>query len=171
MPEFINILLKSEFVQSNTLNFLIVVAIIVIFTVKFNVSKRLQTKADDITNYVKTAENEKNEAQKKLDIINSKVQKLPDVIERIKKSTENNIKNYEKKIQRDIENEKIDISKNAQRIFDLETKKFKNKLTSLLSEESVEAARKNAIEQLKGNRHLHNHYIDAAIDELDRINI
>ena len=44
----------------------------------------------DVVSLVETAENEKKNAQKKLDIINTKVQRLPEVIERIKKSTENN---------------------------------------------------------------------------------
>ena len=166
MSEFINIL-----IQSNTLNFLIVLALIIFLIKKLNVSNKLQNLADEIANYVNSSETEKNDAQKKLDIINGKVQKLPDVIERIKKSTENSIKNYENKVKKDLQDEKNDISKNADRLFKLETKKFKNKLTNLLSEKSVELARENAIEQLNGNVELHNRYIDSAIDELDRINL
>ncbi len=166
MTEFINIL-----IQSNTLNFLITTGLIIFLLSKLNIREKLQSIADEIKSYVETAENEKNDAQKKLDIINGKIQKLPDVIERIKKSTENSVKNYENKIHKDIEEEKKDISHNAERIFKLETKNFKNKLTDLLSEKSVEAARENAVKQLKGNRELHNHYIDIAIDELDRINL
>ena len=166
MNEFINIL-----IQSNTLNFIIVTALIVFLLFKLNISAKLQNIADEIKNYVNSAENEKSQAQKKLDIINAKVQKLPDAINRIKRISENNIKNYELKIKDDIEEEKNDISKNADRIFNLETKKFKNNITVLLSEQSVEIARENAINQLKKDESLHNFYINKAIDELDRINL
>ena len=49
-----------------------------------------QKKFEEAKKYVNSAENEKLEAQKKLDIINSKIQRLPEVIDRIKKSTQNN---------------------------------------------------------------------------------
>ena len=166
MSEFVNVL-----IQSNTLNFFIVLALIVFLIRKLNVSNKLQNIADEIKNYVNSSENEKTDAQNKLDIINGKIEKLPVVIERIKKSTENSIKNYENKIKEDLQEEKDDISNNAQRLFKLETKKFKNKLTNLLSEKSIELARENAIEQLNGNVELHNRYIDSAIDELNRINL
>ena len=166
MSEFFQLLIKT-----NTLNFLIVVGLIAFLLFKLNIKKKLQDVADEIKNYVETAENEKASAQKKLEIINSKVQKLPEVIERIKRSTENSINNYEKKVRSDIEEEKTDLTKNAKRLFKLETKKFKQRLTVLLSEHSIEIARKNAVNQLKDNAELQNHYIDTAIEELDRINL
>lgn len=166
MSEFFNIL-----IQSNTLNFLIVVCLIVFLFLKLKINAKLQIMADEIKNYVNSAENEKLDAQKKLDIINSKVQKLPDVIERIKKSTENSVKNYEKKILADINEEKQDVENNIKRLFNLETRKFKNKLTCLLSEKSVELAKENAIKQLENNVELHNKYIENAIKELDGIKL
>lgn len=166
MSDFFNVL-----IQSNTLNFLIASALIFFVLYKCNISNKIQNIADEIKNYVNSSENEKIDAQKKLDIAKNKVQKLPDVIQRIKKSTDNSIKNYEKKVQEDINNEKNDIKKNAKRLFELETKKFKNNLCDVLSVQSVEIARKNAIEQLKENSQLHNRYIDSAIDELDGINL
>ena len=50
-------------------------------------------------------------------------------------------------------------------------KKFKQKLTSVLSEKSVEIAKENAVNQLRENTELHNKYIDNAIEELDRISL
>lgn len=164
--EFIDILIKS-----NTLNFLIVLGIIIFGLSKLNVSKKLENLSMEISDYVKSSENEKIEAQKKLDIVNKKVQKLPETIEKIKKITENSVKNYENKILSDIEEEKNDISKSAKRLLNLETKKFKDKLTNLLSEKSVEIARENAKKQLNENMELHNQYINRAIEELDGVSL
>jgi len=153
------------------INFLIVSCIITFVLFKLKVKRKLSDVANEIKNYVETAENEKKDSEKRLDIINGKIQRLPDVIERIKKSTENNIKNSEKNLKEDIEEEKNDISKNAQRHLRLETGNFKNKLISFLSEKSIEAAAENAKKQLKNNPKLHRVYINKAIEELDRINL
>ena len=156
-------------IHSNTLNFLIVLAILVFIVVKLNLKEKIEVLRDEIKTYVETSVNEKNVAEQNLSLIKEKIQRLPEEIEDIQKSTENSVKSIGEKIRADIEEQKQDISNSAERIFNLETKKFKQKLTSVLSEKSVEIARDNAISQLKENKELHSKYIDNAIDELDRI--
>lgn len=158
-------------IHSNTLNFLIVLSILVVIFVKLNLKEKIEVLRDEIRTYVDTSVQEKNVAEQNLSLIKDKIKKLPEEIEDIKKSTENSVKSIGEKIRADIDEQKQDIANSAERIFNLETKKFKQKLTSVLSEKSVEIARYNAIEQLKGNSQLHNKYIDNAIDELDRISL
>lgn len=158
-------------IQSNTLNFLIVLFLIIFLVVKLNLKQKIETLRIEIKDYVDASVNEKEQSDKNLEIIKKKVDKLPLVIEKIQKSTENSVKNLGEKIKNEIEEQKKDIENNAERIFNLETKKFKEKLTSLLSEKSVEIARENALNQLAQNNDLHNKYIDNAIDELDRITL
>ena len=164
--EFIQILIKS-----NTLNFIIVVVLICFLLAKLKIGNKLQNLADSIKSYVDTSENEKSDAERKLNVINNKVSKLGEVEERIKKSTQNSINNYENKVQIDIENQKSDISKTSERLLRLETKKFKNKLTDLISMQSVDIARENAIKNFQNNKELQNLYINKAIKELDGIKI
>jgi len=137
--------------------------------IKLNFKQKIEDLRTEIKTYVETAENEKTQAEKKLFEIKDKVSKLPDEIECIKKSAEKSTVNIASKIHSEIEEQKQDISNNAQRIFNLETKKFKAKLNTLLSEKSIELAQENALNQLNSNKDLHNKYIDNAIDELDRI--
>ncbi len=158
-------------IQSNTLNFLIVLFLIIFLVVKLNLKQKIETLRGEIKDYVDASTNEKEQSDKDLEIIKKKVDKLPLVIEKIQKSTENSVKNLGEKIKNEIEEQKKDIENNAERIFNLETKKFKEKLTSLLSEKSVEIAKENALNQLAQNNDLHNKYIDNAIDELDRITL
>ena len=166
MPDIIQLL-----IQSNTLNFLIVLFILVFLIKKLNVSKRIESLRDEINSYVETSETEKEHAILELNRINDRIAKLPAVIERIKKSTNNNIKNMEANMQETIKAKKADIANNARRLHNLETKKFKSRLTNLLSEKSIEISRENAIKQLNENPALHNKYIDNAIDELDKIKL
>ena len=156
-------------IQSNTLNFLIVLLIVILLIKQLKLGKKFDGIKDEIKSYVENSENEKLQAEQSLSRINDKIAKLPAVIERIKRSTENNIKNIESNVQKKTEIQKQDISKNAQRLFNLETKKFKTGLTNLLSEKSVEIAKENAVKQLKENPSLHNKYIDNAIEEIDKV--
>ncbi len=158
-------------IQSNTINFLIVLFIVIFLIKKLNVSKKIENVRDEITKYVDSSVTEKEHAEQELTRINDKISKLPAVVERIKKSTDNNIKNMEKNLQQNIEIKKQDISNNSKRLFTLETKKFKSRLTNLLSEKSIELSRENAIKHLKENPELHKRYIDRAIEELDKINL
>lgn len=158
-------------IQTNTLNFLIVLFLIIFLVIKLNLKDKIEVLRSEIKDYVDASVNEKEQSDKDLEIIKKKVDKLPLVIEKIQKSTENSVKNLGEKIKNEIEEQKKDIENNAERIFNLETKKFKEKLTSLLSEKSVEIARENALNQLNQNNDLHNKYIDNAIDEIDRITL
>ena len=156
-------------IQTNTINFIIVLTIIIVIVKKLNIGNKIDKIKSDITNYVETSEKEKQQTEVELSRINDKISKLPAVIERIKKSTENSVRNIERNIKEETEEKKQDISNNAKRLFNLETKKFKSRLTSILAEKSIEIARENAIKRLIENPDLHGKYIDNAIEELDGI--
>lgn len=158
-------------IHSNTLNFIIVVAILIVLVLKLNLKEKVELLRDEIKNYVDASFQEKSKAEKDLSAIKEKIEQLPGEIENIKLSAENSVKSIGEKIRSEVIEQKRDIENNAERIFNLETKKFKQKLTTILTEKSVEIAKENALNQLKGNNELHNKYINSAIDELDRISL
>ena len=166
MSDFWHLLL-----QSNIFNFIIVVAIIVYLFKKFNIKQKIEKLVSEIKSYVDESEKEKQVAEKALKNINDKIEKLPSEIDRINKSAENSVKSLSEKIYTETEDQKQDILNNAERLLNLETKKFKSKLVNILSEKSVELVVVNTIKQLNSNRELHKKYIDNAISELDRINL
>ena len=158
-------------VQSNTLNFLIVLAVVLFIVSKLDVKSKREAIKDEIKTYVDNSSQEKESAKKELDEINEKIKHLPDEIADIKQSAENNIRGIEKRINEEIEEKKKDIENNAKRILGLETKKFKSRLSGILSQASIDLAKNNALEQLNNNRELHDRYINEAIDEIDRIGL
>ena len=158
-------------IHSNLINFLIVLGIIIVLVVKLNLNGKIEVLRDEIKTYVDTSVQEKEVAEQKLSSIKQKIEELPSQIKDIEIKTENSVKSIGEKIKADIQEQKQDISNNAERIFNLEMKKFKQKLTSALSEKSIEIARENAVKQLNENNELHNKYIDSAIDELDGISL
>ena len=166
MSDFLHLLL-----QSNIFNFILVVAIIVYLVRKFNLKQKIENLTNEIKSYVDESENEKLDAEKELKNINDKIAKLPSEIDNINRSADNSVKSLSEKILTETESQKQDILNNAERLLNLETKKFKSKLVGILSEKSVELVQQNTINQLNSNRDLHKKYIDNAISELDRINL
>ena len=166
MSDFLHLLL-----QSNIFNFILVVAIIVYLVRKFNLKQKIEKLSNEIKSYVDESEKEKLDAEKELKNINDKIAKLPSEIDNINRSADNSVKSLSEKILIETESQKQDILNNAERLLNLETKKFKSKLVGILSEKSVELVQQNTINQLNSNRDLHKKYIDNAISELDRINL
>ncbi len=157
--------------ESNLINFIVVFVIMAFIIKKINVGDKIENVRKTIKSYVDESSNEKEAAEKELSQIQAKIEHLQDDIKDIEATAQNNIKGFENKIQEEIYEKKKDIDKNAERILNLETKNFKDKLSSVLSEASINLARKNAIEQLKNNRELHNKYINEALEGIDKINL
>lgn len=157
--------------QTNTFNFIIVLAILAFIISKLNIKEKIEHIRDEIKAYVQESSNEKNLAEKELENIKKSVVKLPDEISKIKESAKNSVLSLERKIEAEVKAQMSDIDNNAKRLLSFETKKFKSKLSSILSEASVVLARDNALKQLENNRELHNKYIEDAIEEINRINI
>lgn len=157
--------------ESNLINFIVVFVIMAYIIKKINVGDKIENVRKTIKSYVDESSNEKAAAEKELSRIQAKIEHLQDDIKDIEATAQNNIKGFENKIQEEIYEKKKDIDKNAERILNLETKNFKDKLSSVLSEASINLVRKNAIEQLKNNRELHNKYINEALEGIDKINL
>lgn len=157
--------------ESNLINFIAVFLVMAFIVKKINVGDKIEVVRKTIKSYVDESTEEKEIAEKELSKIQAKIEHLQDDIKDIENTAQNNIKGFENKIQEEIFEKKKDMDKNAQRILSLETKNFKDKLSSVLSEASINLARKNAIEQLKNNRELHNKYINEALEGIDKINL
>ncbi len=157
--------------QSNSLNFIVVLLIIIFISKKMNIKQIFEDIKNQIANYVNESEKEKELSEKGLQEIKNKVEKLPAEIDLIERSVQRSINNFEKKNEKEIQEKCKDIDNTAKRLLNLETKKFKSKLTGILSETSINLAKDNAVNQLKNNRELHDKYIYEAINELDGINL
>ena len=170
MKEFIEYILFS-----NVINFAIIVAIFVFVFTKTNAGKQIFSAINDIPkqieNFVNSSIKEKENTLKALDNINEQLKHLPEEINDINQSAENNIRNLESKFKQEIEQKKKDIEVNGNRILNLETKKFQQKLTGIISEVSVKLAKENAQVQFKNNPNLHSKYIEKAINGIDEINL
>jgi F0F1-type ATP synthase membrane subunit b/b' len=96
--------------------------------VKLNLKEKIEFLREEIKIYVDTSIREKKEAEEKLSLINKKIEHLPEQIKDIELSTINSVKSIGEKIKADIEEQKQDMANSAERIFNLEMKKFKQKI-------------------------------------------
>ncbi len=163
--------LFQTLIHSNTINFLIVLSLLLFLMSKLKIGNKIDLMRNEIKNFVDESTNEKNLAEKELENINNKIKNLPKETQEIETSAQKNIEGFERRIENELKDKMLDIKTSSDRILNLEIKQFKAKLTGLLSEASINLAKKNAIEQLENNRELHNKYIYEAIDEIDGINL
>ena len=163
--------LFQTLIHSNTINFLIVLSLLLFLMSKLKIGNKIDLMRNEIKNFVDETTNEKNLAEKELENINNKIKNLPKEIQEIETSTQKHIEGFERRIKNELKDKMLDIKTSSDRILNLEIKQFKEKLTGLLSEASINLAKKNAIEQLENNRELHNKYIYEAIEEIDGINL
>lgn len=157
--------------ESNIINFIIVLALLIWLFSKINLKAKTAELSLQIKNYVRESETEKENSLDKLKEIETEIANLPENIKDIERSTEKNLQGINKRIAKEIEEKKSDLQNNEKRILGLERKKFKEKLTAVLTETSIDLAKKNAIEQLENNRDLHDKYIYDAINEIDGVNL
>lgn len=157
--------------ESNLINFLIVLSILVFIGVKLNVKAKIGDLQKTIVSYVEKSSLEKENAHKALNEIQEKINHLEDDIADIEKNAERNIKSIERRISKEIVEKKQDIDNNATRIINLENKNFKSKLSDVLSDASINLVKKNVIEQLANNKSLHDRYINEAIEGIDKVNL
>lgn len=163
--------LLEKIAESNIINFIIVLALLIWLFSKINLKAKTAELSLQIKNYVKESETEKESSLEKLKEIKTEIVNLPENIKDIELSTEKNLQGINKRISKEIEEKKSDLQNNEKRILRLERKKFKEKLTTILTETSIDLAKKNAIEQLENNRELHDKYIYEAINEIDGVNL
>lgn len=158
-------------IHSNIVNFLIVLALICWLFSKINLGQKIDGIRSEIKNFVDSSSDEKLNAEKDLEKIKEEITHLPEEIEEIQKSAKNSVESMGKKIESEIKSQMVDIENNAKRIMALETKKFKSKLTGVLTEASINLAQENAVKQLDNDRTLHDKYIYEAIEEIDKVNL
>lgn len=158
-------------VESNTINFLIVLSVILFIAKKMNISEKINNIEDEIKNFVDASTDEKKNSEVELKKIEDKIKLLPCEIEDMNKTAQINIESITQGIENQVIEKKKDIDGNANRILNLETKKFKSKIINTVTEASINLAKENAIKQLENNKELHCHYIEEAINEIDKVKL
>jgi len=156
-------------VQTNTFNFIVMLAIFAILWQKLNVSEKIEGMRTSITEFIEKSKQEKDAAQKYLKEANNSVENLDSEIKAQIDKAETLAHNVFEEIQAMTEKSIEKIQSNVEKIIDNETRKAVSKLTNETANDAVILAKSMLKEKFIQNPQLHDACINEAINALDGV--
>ena len=169
MNETLNIL--KELATSNTINFAIMAILLGVIIKKLHFSTAFEKSIEAIKNQISNSETEKANSSKILGKNKDLIEKLPNELEEMEKTSQSKLTAFEEKIEDNTRKTIENLVLSTDRIKSIEEKKVSNLLTQSTSKEALELAKNRICELLENNPEMHNDFIQQSIDELDKVKI
>lgn len=169
MNETLNIL--KELATSNTINFVIMAILLGVIIKKLHLSTAFEKSIEAIENQISNSETEKANSSKILGKNKDLIEKLPNELEEMEKTSQSKLTAFEEKIEDNTRKTIENLVLSTDRIKSIEEKKVSNLLTQSTSKEALELAKNRICELLENNPEMHNDFIQQSIDELDKVKI
>ena len=169
MNETLNIL--KELATSNTINFAIMAILLGVIIKKLHLSTAFEKSIEAIKNQISNSETEKANSSKILGKNKDLIEKLPNELEEMEKTSQSKLTAFEEKIEDNTRKTIENLVLSTDRIKTIEEKKVSNLLTQSTSKEALELAKNRICELLEKNPEMHNDFIQQSIDELDKVKI
>ena len=169
MNETLNIL--KELATSNTINFAIMAILLGVIIKKLHLSTAFEKSIEAIKNQISNSETEKANSSKILGKNKDLIEKLPNELEEMEKTSQSKLTAFEEKIEDNTRKTIENLVLATDRIKTIEEKKVSNLLTQSTSKEALEFAKNRICELLEKNPEMHNDFIQQSIDELDKVKI
>ena len=163
--------LWNTIVSTNTFNFLIMMAILVLIFKKVNVIGILEKTVDNVKNTINKSSIEKEESYKKLVEAKNKSKNLDIEIQEILATAHRKGEDLSRKISEDTKEKISKINENMIRMVQTEEKKFSADLTERTVIASISTAESHIKSIFEASPELHDRYIQASLNELDRIKL
>lgn len=157
-------------VESNTFNFIIFVAIIVLVLKKAKIGDAISALQQKIVKIIEDAKRNRDDAHSELLQAEKAVENLGTELKEIVSDAENSAKVLGEKILNEAKKQVEDIENNAKKVIEAEEKLLVSNLSKQTSKQSIEAAKSHITNVLTETPTLHEKYINESIDELDRLN-
>lgn len=157
--------------KTNTINFLLMAAILYWIIKKMNISSSLKKGVDNVIDTIKNSEQEKKNSQNLVDSAAATMSKLPEQINEIEKFNEQKTEAFKKQLEETSNKTIENIKQNVEKVVAIEEKKISNHITSETVADSIEASKNNIIQMLKDKPNLKYKFIDKSLEELDRIQL
>lgn len=169
MNETLNIL--KELATSNTINFAIMAILLGVIIKKIHLSTAFEKSIEAIKNQISNSETEKANSSKILGKNKDLIEKLPNELEEMEKTSQSKLTAFEEKIEDNTRKTIENLVLATDKIKTIEEKKVSNLLTQSTSKEALELAKNRICELLEKNPEMHNDFIQQSIDELDKVKI
>lgn len=157
--------------KSNTINFLLMAAILCWIMKKMNVYESLKKGVDNVIDTIKSSEQEKANSQNLVDSAAATMSKLPEQIKEFENTSERKTEVLRKQLEESSKKSIDNIRKNVQYTVTIEEKKISNRMTRETVANSITASKNNIIEMLNDKPNLKYKFIEDSLEELDRIQL
>ena len=155
---------------SNFINFVIMIIFLGWVIKKIDLKTSLNNSIKKVEEAIKNSETKKADSQKRLKLINSAMDKLPQKIKKF--DDEMNIRTaaLKEKLSENAEETISNIQKNIEKDLVLEEKKISSDLQVFVLEKSIENATEKIKQAIKDNPDLHSKFIEESLEDLYKVN-
>ena len=169
MQEFISFL--KYLATSNTINFIIMIAILMLIVKKVNVKSSLDNSVASVKQLIVKSDEEKKKSEALLSEAKKKMDKLPEDIKTLEREASSKADVFKAQIEESTQKSIWNIEKNVDIVISIEEKKLSNLLTGKTIIASVELAKDHIKNILRNNPQLHNKFIDESLEELEKVKL
>lgn len=168
----INVIFKlhisfKDFLETNIVNFAIVVATIIWICKKFHAAELIQKMADNIQASVEKSSKDAADAIEEYKQVKQSVKNTPELKEEIKLQAEKNAKCIKEKIEKDTAVKQSEIKQSLTKIFANQFEKYNQQTLNKVYTASIELAKEEIIKRLDSK--MHKKLIKSSIKELDNV--
>lgn len=160
-------LLIEKFLETNTINFIIMVSLLVFIFKKARLGTMIDKIADDIKNNVEKSEMSVEEALKEYEETKIIVKDTPQLQETIIKKAQDNAQNIKEKIESQTNSIEKELNDSLEKIYQNQNDKIKKTTIKEIYLACVDIAQEEVVKKLDEN--IHRKLINTSIDEIDRI--
>lgn len=157
--------------QTNVVNFLLMIGIIVWIICKFSLTEVLDNSVAKVKESINKSEEEKEIAEKKLFKAQEQLANLPEEVAQIQKVAAEKEQILKQELENSASKSMDNIHKNAEKILEIEEKQISDSVTRQTITNSLEQAQNNIIMELKSNPQLHRQLIIDSLEEFERMEI
>ena len=155
--------------ESNIINFLIIVWLLCVLCKKFELSSILNKSVDAVEDYIEKSKSEKQNSVQKVKDSQDLMDKLPSQVEEIEKFTKQKTDVFKKQLEENTLKTIQKVENNIEKIKKIDEKKTSNAIMERSFYMSIDKAQSDIINMLKSNPDLHNKFIDESLNELEKI--
>lgn len=155
--------------ESNIINFLIMVWLLCVLCKKFELSSILNKSVDAVEDYIEKSKSEKQNSVQKVKDAQDLMDKLPSQVEEIEKFTKQKTDVFKKQLEENTLKTIQKVENNIEKIKKIDEKKTSNAIMERSFYMSIDKAQSDIINMLKSNPDLHNKFIDESLNELEKI--
>lgn len=169
MQEIISIF--KYLATSNTINFIIMIAILYAIVRKFRLTSSFDKSIASVESSIKKSDETKHNSENVLKEAEKAMDKLPEDIKIIESEAASKAEVFKNKIEESTQKTIFNIEKNVDRVISIEEKKLSNLLTGKTIVASVELAKNHIENLLENNPELHQKFIQESITELEKVKL